>query len=81
MTRLEKLIERLKARPPEADLGDVPRLLEAFGYRQMKQRGSHISFKKPGSRAIIVPAVKGRKVKRAYVDEICDVLGLDELDD
>jgi hypothetical protein len=34
MTRLEKLIERIKARPPEADFGDVQRLLEAFGFRR-----------------------------------------------
>jgi predicted RNA binding protein YcfA (HicA-like mRNA interferase family) len=76
MTRREKLIERIKARPPEADFSDVEKLLEEFGYERRRQEGSHVSFKKPGARTIIVPLVKGRKVKRAYLDQICDLLDL-----
>jgi len=78
MTRREKLIQRIKARPPEADFGDVVRLLEAFGYERKRQEGSHVSFKKPGARTIIVPLASGRKVKRAYLDQICEILGLDD---
>ena len=78
MTRLEKLVERIKARPPEADFGDVVRLLEAFGYEQKRQEGSHTSVKKRGERTIIVPTVKGRRVKRVYLDLICERLGLDD---
>ena len=78
MTRLDKLIERIKARPPEADFGDVVRLLEAFGYERKRQEGSHVSFKKTGERTITVPLAKGRKVKRAYLDLICERLGLDD---
>lgn len=76
--RREKLIERIKARPPEADFRDVMRLLEAFGYERKRQEGSHVSFKKPGARALIVPLSSGRKVKRVYLDQICDLLGLDD---
>jgi predicted RNA binding protein YcfA (HicA-like mRNA interferase family) len=76
MTRREKLIECIKARPPEADFSDVENLLEEFGYERRRQEGSHVSFKKPGARTIIVPLVKGRKVKRAYLDQICDLLDL-----
>ena len=78
MTRLERLIERIKARPPEADFGDVVRLLEAFGYERKRQEGSHVSIKKPGERTITVPLAKGRKVKRVYLDLICERLGLDD---
>ncbi len=78
MSRLEKLIERIKARPPEADFGDVERLLEAFGYEKKGQEGSHVGFKKRGVPTITVPLVKGRTVKRRYLDQICELLGLDD---
>jgi predicted RNA binding protein YcfA (HicA-like mRNA interferase family) len=78
MTRLEKLVERINARPPEANFGDVVRLLEAFGYERKRQEGSHVSFKKPGGRTITVPLVSGNKVKRVYLDQICEILGLDD---
>jgi len=78
MTRLEKLIERIKARPPEADFGDVQRLLESFGYEKRRQEGSHVAFKKPSERTITVPLVSGRTVKRVYLDQICELLGLDD---
>lgn len=32
VTRLEKLIERIRARPPEASFSDVTRLLEINGW-------------------------------------------------
>ena len=78
MTRLEKLIERIRARPPEADFGDVVRVLEAFGYERKRQEGSHVSFKKSGSRTITVSLVSGSKVKRVYLDQICEILRLDD---
>ena len=78
MTRREKLIERIRARPLEADFDDVERLLATFGYERKRQEGSHIAFKKPGARTIIVPLVKGRKVKQHYLDQICEILGLDD---
>jgi predicted RNA binding protein YcfA (HicA-like mRNA interferase family) len=48
MGKLEKLIERIKARPPQADFADVEKLLEEFGYIKRRQIGSHVSFKKAG---------------------------------
>ena len=32
VTQLDKLIERIRARPPEASFSDVCRLLEAYGW-------------------------------------------------
>lgn len=78
MTRLEKLIQRIKARPPQADFSDVKRLLEAFGWTKVRQSGSHVAFKKQGERTIIVPLVLGRRVERVYLDEILHRLELDE---
>lgn len=78
MSQLEKLKARIRARPPEADFTDVRRLLEAFGWELSRESGSHVIFVKEGERPITVPRVGGRKVKRAYLDRICERLGLDE---
>ena len=50
MTQQQKLIERIVARPHEADFNDVRRLLEIFGWAQARQRGSHVTFAK-----VIIP--------------------------
>jgi predicted RNA binding protein YcfA (HicA-like mRNA interferase family) len=78
MGKLEKLIERIKARPPQADFADVEKLLEEFGYIKRRQIGSHVSFKKARAPTITVPLVSGRKVKRVYLDKLCELLGLDD---
>lgn len=78
MSQFEKSIERLRARPPEASFEDVTRVLQGFGWRHARQRGSHVSFTKAGERSITVPLLAGTRVKRAYVSEICRRLGLDE---
>lgn len=78
VTQRERLVARIRARPPEADLGDVRRLLEEFGWRLARQRGSHVTFTKEGEYPIVVPQHHGRKVKRVYLARICERLGLDE---
>jgi len=74
---LDKLIERIKRRPPQADFDDVRALLEAFGWTLERTTGSHANFTKPGERTQTVPLVKGRKVKRYILDQIIERLGLD----
>ena len=74
----EKLIERIRARPPEANFHDVRRLLEAYGWALARERGSHAHFTKPGERTLSIPRVGGRRVKRVYLDLICERLGLDD---
>ncbi len=77
MSRDEKLVGRIKARPPEADFDDVKRVLELHGWRQSRQSGSHAAFRAgKGRGTIIVPIVGGRKVKRAYLDMIIEKLEL-----
>ena len=77
MTQLDKLIGKIKARPAYADFGEVQTLLEAFGWRLDRQAGSHAVFTKPGEFVIGVPKHHGRRVKRVYLDRICERLGLD----
>jgi predicted RNA binding protein YcfA (HicA-like mRNA interferase family) len=77
MSRDEKLIERLKTRPPQADFADVQRVLELKGRRLMHRKGSHVGFKKgEGEGTIVVPLVSGRTVKRAYLDQLIERLEL-----
>lgn len=76
MSRREKLIEKIRARPPEADFSDVRRLLEMHGWTLDRERGSHAYFVNQ-SQQFSVPRVSGRKVKRTYLDKICTLLDLD----
>jgi predicted RNA binding protein YcfA (HicA-like mRNA interferase family) len=78
VTQLDKLIQRIRARPPEASFSDVRRLLESYGWVLKRQTGSHAYFTKPGERTQTVPLVRGRTVKRYILDQIIDRLGLDE---
>lgn len=78
MSRLGKLIERIRRRPSEADFSDVRRLLLAFGWQEDRQRASHVTFVKTGEVPVVIPLVGGRKVKRVYLDQLCDVLHLDD---
>ena len=78
MPPIERLIERIRARPPEASFRDVRALLEAFGWELARERGSHVTFRKSGELPLVVPKHHGRKVKRAYLDHVCERLGLDE---
>ena len=77
MTKSEKLIDKIRARPSEATFEDVRRLLELFGYTDRGGKGSHHVFVKPDNPPITVPTVSGKKVKRRYLDMICQQLELD----
>jgi len=77
VSQVEKSIARLKARPSEANFEDVRRVLEGRGWQQARQEGSHVTFRKPGERSITVPLKDSTRVKRSYVDQICERLGLD----
>jgi len=68
VSRRDKLIERIRARPPEADFDDVRKLLERFGFAVAGGKGSHVRFAKVGERSIVVPTRRGRKVAREYLD-------------
>lgn len=79
MTRREKRIARLRARPVEADIEDAHWVLTEFGWtRRSNAGGSHVVYEKPGETPITVPVKGGQKVKRRYIDMICVRLHLDE---
>ena len=75
MTALERSVQRLLANPAEADFNDVRRVLEGHGWAQARQQGSHVHFTKEGERTVTIP-LRGTKVTRSYVREVCGRLGL-----
>lgn len=77
MTKREKLIERIRARPAEADFRDVKALLELFGWTLDRSRGSHHTFTKEGEPSIAVSTISGRTVKQYLLRQVCNRLGLD----
>lgn len=77
MNQLDKLIAHLQSRPAQADYADVRRVLEAFGWREQRRRGSHVSFRRGRDEGTITIAiVSGRKVKRIYLVQILERLDL-----
>ena len=76
MSRDEKLIAKIKARPVEASFADVQKVLELHGWRLARRRGSHVTFNKRGEPAIVVPLVRGSRVKGVYLDHIIERLEL-----
>ena len=77
MTQLEKAIERLRARPAEARLEDVGRVLVGHGYQEVRQRGSHLTFVHPQRRRFTLPLTHGKTIKRVYIIELLEELHLD----
>lgn len=79
MSALRKLVERVLFEPESIDnIGEIRRLLEAFGYEERKKAGGECIFHKKGSFPINVPTVSGRKVKTVYVRRLVQILNLEE---
>ena len=79
MSSLDKLVEKFVYRPETiTNIGEVRRLLQAFGYQEKKKPGSECLFHKEKVTPINVPTVKGRKVKSFYVKRITRILELEE---
>ena len=79
MTQLDKLVRKLKGRPVTAPIGDVRKVLDAYGWEFRSQRGSHLSFRKPGDpRLLTICTESGKTVTTVYLDKVCEFLGLDD---
>ncbi|MBA2362106.1 MAG: type II toxin-antitoxin system HicA family toxin [Chloroflexia bacterium] len=79
MTKREKLIGKIRARPPHADFEDVRRVLDLYGWtmRAPRSGSSHYTFAKAGEPEIITVVKHHGRVGRVYLDNICEKLGLD----
>jgi predicted RNA binding protein YcfA (HicA-like mRNA interferase family) len=77
VSNIEKLSERLLARPVEMRFDDVERILVEHGYSLKGSKGSHRRFEKPGRPMILVPVFHGH-VKRAYLSRLVKLLEYEE---
>lgn len=48
MSRTEKLVEKAGRNPGSLTFSELVRLADMFGFHQVRQRGSHRIFKRPG---------------------------------
>lgn len=79
MSQFDKLVRKLRARPPEAGFEDVRKVLEHYGWQLDRNESSHATFVKAGERSIFtVPKVHGKMVKRTYLDQLCDLIGMED---
>ena len=78
MSKLEKLIKKLLSRPPEARFSDIYTVLKAYGYQEIRSKGSHHAFENDRGDVIIIPKKGGKKVKRTYIEEIIKKLNLED---
>lgn len=66
MSRMDKLIQRIKENPKNVRFEDIESLLNGLGF-QTRSRGSHYTFKK-GKTLIMVVKPHGSKKFTAMVD-------------
>lgn len=81
MTRIDKLYADLLASPGRIlAFRDFVALIEAFGFRHSRTKGSHKSFVHPDCPLLLVIQPKGKDAKRYQVREFLDMIeeyGLD----
>ncbi|NCQ03245.1 MAG: addiction module toxin, HicA family, partial [Cyanobacteria bacterium] len=66
-------------RPPEARFEDIYTILKAYGYQEIRSKGSHHAFENDQGDVIIVPKKGGQKVKKTYIEEIIKKLNLEDI--
>lgn len=78
MGKIDKLVKNFLAQPSDARFEDVRYVLEAFGYKEIRARGSHHTFENARGEVIVVPKKGGQKVKRVYIQRIVELLNLED---
>jgi predicted RNA binding protein YcfA (HicA-like mRNA interferase family) len=76
VSKREKLRQKLRQQPAEADMQDVQTLLQRFGFTLVRTRGSHHIFEYDDGKRfqqIIIP-LHGRRVKKVYVEKAVAIL-------
>ncbi|MBE9115252.1 type II toxin-antitoxin system HicA family toxin [Lusitaniella coriacea LEGE 07157] len=81
MGKLSKLIAKFLTFPPEVRFEEVRYILGAFGYQEVRSRGSHHAFENEAGDVIIIPKKGGKKVKRTYVEAVVRLLDLENWQD
>lgn len=70
MTKVDRILERLRREPPEMQLSEIETLLTTLGWTIRKAKSSHILPTTPENKPITIATVKGRSVRRQYLRRI-----------
>ena len=74
MTRIAKLYARFAADPRGRPFRDFERLVRAFGFVELRQRGSHRCFRHPARSDLLVIQPRGADAKDYQVREFLDMV-------
>lgn len=75
MTRINKLYQRLLADPGQVlAFRDFMALIEGFGFRHSRTKGSHRSYVHPACPRLLVVQPQGKEAKRYQVREFLDMI-------
>ena len=75
MDKIEKIIQKIKHGQSDIRFSDIEKLLNYCNYTKVRQKGSHVHFRKQDAPFITIP-VHNNRVKRVYVLEIIKLLNL-----
>jgi predicted RNA binding protein YcfA (HicA-like mRNA interferase family) len=73
MTRIAKLYRKLLDGRP-LSFSEFERLLVAFGYQPVRQKGSHRAWRHPGIADTRIIQPKGKSAKPYQVDQFLDIV-------
>lgn len=78
MSKLEKLVASLLNDAGDYSYSDTKKVLSNFGFKEIRSKGSHHTFRHEDGRTQIVPLKHGKRVKKFYIKEIVNLLALEE---
>lgn len=73
MVSVEKLLAKMRRRPPEMPLREVQQVMEHLGWTLDRTSGSHFIYQRNGHH-LSIPS-HGGSVKRAYLIQILNTAG------
>jgi predicted RNA binding protein YcfA (HicA-like mRNA interferase family) len=74
MTRITKLYARALANPGSLSFREFEWLVQAIGFVELRQRGSHRSFRHPTRADLLVIQPRGAEAKDYQVREFLDMV-------
>ncbi len=74
MASVDKIVDKMKRQPSNISFDEVSKVLEYYGYRKIRQKGSHCSFRNDNGDVIIIPS--RRPIKVVYIKDIINRIGL-----
>jgi predicted RNA binding protein YcfA (HicA-like mRNA interferase family) len=76
MSKKEKLLQKMLAKPPEITFREFESFMELHGWTRERQKGSHAIFLSKSGEMLTVPQIHSKLVKRTYIILALTRLGL-----